>query len=126
MVEGIHSTRLGGSIPNEFAADMSMALLNAAVTAFTSHSNLKSYINALFIKQFVGSTLIPDSFIRIDVAHLLKAVASCKHFVNKKPKVRETYIRCVALLVKETDIHEARRIIFSVLIMAKSETEGIL
>lgn len=82
--------RLGGSIPNEFVADMSMALLNAAVNAFTSHLNLKSYMNALFSLNFDNNKSTPECFIRIDVAHLIKAVASCKHFVNKKAKVRET------------------------------------
>lgn len=117
--------RLGGSVPDEFVVDMSMALLNAAVAAFTSHLNLKSYINALFVLNFDITKPVPELFIRIDIAHLLKAVAGCKHFANKKPKVRETYLRCVGLLLNATDINEARKIIFSVLVMAYSETEGM-
>lgn len=54
----------------------------------------------------------------------MKAVADCAHFANTKPKVRETYMRCIGLLVKETSIDEAKRIIHSVLVMAYSETEG--
>lgn len=117
--------RLGGSIPNEFVVDMSKALLNAAVTAFTSYLNLKAYINALFVLNFNDKKPIPEMYLRIDIAHLLKAVSDCKHFVNKKPKVRETYMRCMGLLLKETNINEARNIIFSVLVMAYSETEGM-
>lgn len=117
--------RLGGSIPNKFVVDMSKALLNAAVNAFTSHLNLKSYISALFSKCLDNRKLTPECFIRIDIAHLMKAVASCKHFVTKKPKVRETYIRCIGLIVQEKDLNVARNIIFSMLVMAYSETEGI-
>lgn len=117
--------RLGGSVPNEFCVDMSKALLNAAVNAFTSYLHLKSYINALFQKNFDNTKPTPECFIRIDVAHLIKAVATCKHFANTKSKVRECYIRCIGLILKETDLNEVRRIIFSVLVMAYSETEGM-
>lgn len=117
--------RLGGSTPNEFVIDMSLALLNAATTAFTSHLNLKSYINALFAMNFDTTLTKPETYIRIDIAHLLKAVASCPHFVNKKPKVREMYLRCVGLIIKETNLEELETIIFAVLVMAYSETEGL-
>lgn len=117
--------RLGGSIPNEFVVDMSKALLNAAVNAFTSHLNLKSYIGALFSKCSDNTNKAPECFIRIDIAHLMKAVADCKHFVNKKPRVRETYLRCIGLIVQQKDLNEIRKIIYSMLVMAYSETEGI-
>lgn len=104
---------------------MSTALLNAAVIAFTSHLNLKSYINALFALNSGSRPLaLPECFIRIDIAHFLKAITSCVHFANKKAKVRDMYVRCVALLLKETEIIEARKIIYSILVMAYSETEG--
>lgn len=117
--------RLGGSTPNEFVVDMSRALLNAAVNAFTSHLHFKSYVNALFQKNFDNTKPSPECFIRIDVAHLMKAVGDCKHFANSKPKVRDCYLRCVGLILQETDFDEARKIIYSVLVMAYSATEGI-
>lgn len=117
--------RLGGSIPNEFVVDMSKALLNAAVNSFTSYLNLKSYIKVLFSKNFDDTTPTPECFIRIDVAHLIKAVSNNKHFADKKPKVREMYIRCIGLILQETDLMEVRKIIFSVLVMTYSATEGL-
>lgn len=116
--------RNGYSVPNEFVSDMSMALLNAAVNAFTSYLNLKTYINALYTKLVESTMPLPECFIRIDIAHLVKAVSSCKHLTDKKPKIRETYIRCIGLLIQETDLSEARKIIYSVLIITFSETEG--
>lgn len=117
--------RLGGTIPNEFCADMSVALLNAGVCAFTQYSCLTEYIKELFALNFGGSVLsIPECFVRIDIAHLLENIASCQHLSNEKPKVRETYIRCVALLLQEMDIHKAEELINSILIIAYSSTEG--
>lgn len=118
--------RLGDRIPSEFNADMSLALLNAGVCAFTDYTSLASYTNALF-RMILGDTNIakPSCFIRIDIAHLMKNIASFKQFALMQPKVREIYIRCVALLMMEQDIHKAREIIKSVLIMAYSSTEGM-
>lgn len=122
---------LGGSVPNELCTDMSLALLIAGVRAFTSYCSLDEYINTLFGMNFEKENVgmpVPqfECFIRIDIAHLFKNVASSEAFANKKPKVRETYLRCVALLVKETDIENARKIITCILVMAYSQTEGIL
>lgn len=118
--------RLGGSVPNEFCCDMSLALLNAAVCAFTDFSNLNDYINALFSLHLNSTPFLAKikCMIRIDIAHLIKNVAKYKHFDDKWPKIRETYTRCVWLLIKETDFGIARKIIFCVLVMAYSSTEG--
>lgn len=117
--------RLGAKIPNEFVSDMSLALLNAAVTAFTSEQNLKSYISSLFALNFDNTKPKPQCFIRIDIAHFMKAVAGCKHFKTVKPKIRETYLRCMGLILKETNIQQVRRIIFAVMVRAFAETEGM-
>lgn len=122
--------RIGGSVPNELCTDMSLALLNAGVCAFTSYCNLNDYINTLFgmnLEEEIDGIPVPqfECFIRIDIAHLLKNVASCKAFANKKSKVRETYVRCVALLVKETDIKQAKLIIQCILIMTYAQSEGM-
>lgn len=118
--------RRGGSVPNEFCCDMSLALLNAAVCAFTDFSNLNDYINALFSLNLNSTPLRPriKCMIRIDIAHLIKNVAKYKHFDDTWPKIRETYTRCVWLLIKETDFGIARKIIFCVLIMTYASTEG--
>lgn len=119
--------RFGGRIPSEFCSDMSVALLNAGVCAFTQYSSLSEYTNALFALNLDDSvSTAPSCFIRIDIAHLIKNVAACKHFANVKPKVRETYIRCVALLLQETDFQEAQNLIKLVLIIAYSSSEGNL
>lgn len=116
--------RLGGSVPNEFCIDMSAALSNAAVNAFTTYKSLNEYVNLLFDMNFESTETAPDVQLRFDIAHVMAHVAKCKELSNVKPKVRETYIRCVGLLIIETSINEARKIILSVLTIAYSPTEG--
>lgn len=116
--------RLGGSIPREYCVDMSLALLTAGVNAFTEYSNLADYMNAVFALWIDDTKPTPSCFIRIDIAHLMKSVAMSKHFTKDKPKVKQTYLHCIGLLLKETNFVDARKLIFSVLVMAYSSTEG--
>lgn len=116
--------RLGGSVPNELCIDMSVALSNAAINAFSTQKSLKHYVDLLFNMNFDSTLSKPEFHLRYDIAHVMAHVAKCKELAKAKPKVRETYIRCVGLLIVETDILEARKIILSVLIMAYSSTEG--
>lgn len=117
--------RHGGSVPVEFTSDMSLALLNAAARAFGAHSTLSSYIDTVFkciSTERISS--VPDCFLRIDLNHLMKNVASSSALSNVRPKVKEFFVRCVAELVKMTDIAMARQHIADVLTVAYSQTEG--
>lgn len=76
--------RLGGSVPYEFCLDTSSALLNAAVSALTNHSNVSDYVNALFALHFDVYGSIPACYIHIDLKHLLKNVAPSKHLANSE------------------------------------------
>lgn len=119
--------RLGGGVPREFTCDMSLALLNAAARALCNHSSLSSYLNTLFkciISSDEHTNIAPNCFIRIDFNHLMKNVASSPALTNVRPKVKEFFVRCVAELVKITDITMARTHISDVLIVANSQTEG--
>lgn len=116
--------RLGGSVPNEFCLDTSSALLNAAVCALTNYSSVLDYTDALFAPHFDANKSIPVCYIHIDVKHLLKNVAASKHFANSEEIVRNTYIKCVALLQKETEVQNVRSVVFNVLLMTFCSTEG--
>lgn len=122
---------MGAMTPNEFVSDMSLALLNAAVRAFAKQPTISDYIDSLFIlvnalESGLKSNLeIPNCFIRIDLAHLMKNVAAHKTLENKSKKAREFFIRCVGILVKMESFAEAKEHIKGVLIVANSETEGL-
>lgn len=120
--------RQGGAIPKEFTTDMSFALLNAGARALANHSSLDSYIGTLFeiisSKEHAPSSLVPTTFFRIDIAHLMKNVTDSDAFHDVRPKVKEFYVRCVAELVKETDFVNAEQHIRNVLVVALCNTEG--
>lgn len=123
-----------GDIPKVFVCDMSMALINAAVRAFGLHANITQYLDTLFRmssnqnESMRISMKTPPCFIRIDFAHLMnlirknKSLASC----NAWQKVKDFYMRCVAILIQIRSLDFARAHIYSVLIVAKSKTEGNL
>lgn len=119
---------LADDIPNEFCCDMSMALLNSAVRAFALLPSVAHYIDYMFniVVSKNSSAATPPCFIRIDIAHLMKDVAKCDALKNTPKKVRDFYIRCVALLLQTEDIDDARELIFSALIVARSLTEGTI
>lgn len=118
--------RLGGSIPVWFISDMSLAILNAAARGFGKHPSLNSYIETLFKLIISNEKHIkkPDCFIRIDINHLIKNIASCSALSNVRPKVKEFFVRSFAELVKITDISQARMHISDILTVAYSQTEG--
>lgn len=119
--------RFGGSVPKEFTCDMSLALLNAASRAFGNCSSLDSYIESLFKYHLTpnASSITPNCFIRIDIAHLIHNVAACDALRNVRPKVKEFFVRCVCELIKITELGAAEWHIRNVLIVALSNTEGM-
>lgn len=121
-----------GDIPKIFICDMSMALINAAVRAFGLHANITEYLDTLFRMCSIQddetriSTTPPPCFVRIDFAHLMNLVRKNKSLAsgNIWHKVKDFYMRSVAILIQIKDLEQARAHIYSVLIVAKSKTEG--
>lgn len=113
-------------VPNQFTSDMSMALLNAAVRSFTSSESVADYIDLMFdlIGGNTANRKIPQCFVRIDIAHFMKNVTTCEALRNQPKKVRDFFIRCMAMLMIIDDFDEARDHILSVVIVTTSKTEG--
>lgn len=124
--------RLGASIPNEFIVDMSFALLNAGAIAFGNHADIEDYVDSLFHKLLLQSqnvdqnnqNRLPPCHVRIDIAHLMKNVATSKAFKGCRSKVKEMFVRSVGLMVLENDLDELRAHITAVLFTALSENRG--
>lgn len=112
--------------PKIFVFDMSLALINAAARAFVQNANTVDYLNTLFNLHIKSDTSIPPCLIRIDFAHLMNNVVKTESLKNSWKKIKDFYIRCVAILIQKKSLEEARNHICSVLIVAKSETEGIV
>lgn len=117
--------RLGGEIPNEFVSDMAMAIIGAAVRAFSCRPSVVDYINSLFKLLNGEEEIIPKCFVRIDIAHFIKNVARCKPLKNTRVKHRDFFIRCVTLMIRMKSLSEAKEHILAVLVIAMSLTEGV-
>lgn len=114
-------------IPNQFTSDMSMAILNAAVRSFTSCSSVADYINLMFdlLCERTLNRTFPQCFIRCDIAHFMENVTSCDALKSCPRKVRDFFIRCVAIMMTISDIDEISSHLHSVLIVALFKTEGM-
>lgn len=118
--------RLGGSIPNEFVADMSAALLGAAAVIFGRQSSMISYTNTLFNILNGGTDERPSCFIRIDIAHFIKKITSCDALKTQRLKHKDFLVRSVVLMIKMRDLPAIREHLLQVLVVALSSTEGKL
>lgn len=71
-----HWIKSGAMTPNEVVTDMSLALLYAAVMAYTNFKSLKGYLNHCYASLFFNENFTKKCFIRTDVAHFIKLVTA--------------------------------------------------
>lgn len=66
--------------PNEFVSDYSRALLSASSRAFFNGSSIDCYIVNYVFNLLIGQKKnVPDTFLRLDVAHMVKII--CRIYV---------------------------------------------
>lgn len=121
--------RVFDDVPKEFKSDMSQVLLNAASIAFAYCPNVSAYIDWMFsIAKNPNDTNInydiPSCYIRIDVNHLVKSIASCAELKSKSTEQKQFLIRATCLLIPCTSLEKVRRILFSILVVAKCKIKG--
>lgn len=130
--------KMYGRIPKIFVCDMSFALINAAVRTFGQYPSIVEYLDIIFhllnrkknpIKISMAHTGLirpPPCLIRIDIAHLMHLVSKNKELNSPGTwkKVKDFYMRSVAILVQVTSLEFAAAHIYSTLIVALSKTEG--
>lgn len=130
--------KVHGDVPKIFICDMSFAIIIAAIRSFGLHPNLTAYLDTIFNllnrknnptnNSIKDSLKVPPCLIRIDFAHLMNNIRRNKALNStgsSNLKVKDFYMRCVAILIQTRSLEYARAHIYSVLIVAKSKTEGI-
>ena len=116
----------GATTPKELVCDHSIAILSAAVKTFTQFWTLEQYLKNCSKLVFQNSeSTIPSCFIRCDVAHTIKLIASWDALRGKNYRTRNLYIRSLAQIVQSSDLNDIKRILESIIIVALGETEGI-
>jgi len=117
--------RSGVPCPKQVVTDYSLALLNAVTLSF-NNTDLRTYIN-----NCMNMLLVPmhksliTCVIRIDIAHLIKAVCRWPCFVHIPASVKDFFVRCVGILSKCTTINDFSRICTDVLSVAFTSLEDV-
>lgn len=107
----------GAPPPREVTCDASIALLTAVVRAFTNCTNIDDYADKLWDNE-----VLPNCYIRIDVAHFIKIYAGFLKITRLR--VKTFYLASISQLILARSIEEAENILFSIFTIASSETEG--
>lgn len=108
--------RSGAPCPREVVCDASRALLTAAVRSFTGYLYIEEYSDAC-------KDSLPTCYIRIDVAHFIKTYAN--FLKDVRPRVKTFYLSLLGQLILCCNINTAEELLKGILIIARSETEGM-
>jgi len=115
----------GVPIPQETTCDYSKALLGAISRAFCNGITLNDYIEKCFNILYSKSNILPTCYIRIDITHLVKLVCRWKCLTGTKNyRLKEFYVRCVMLLIRDNSLEEFENILLDILTVSISQTEG--
>lgn len=116
--------RSGSRVPDEVVCDSAVVLLSSFARAFAGCESLKQYIEIQFKYVIKETDSAAKVFIRKDVAHFIKNVCKWKVWNDDMPKVKDFYIRCVALLVLCTSADDFENILLHILTLAYSTNIG--
>jgi len=110
--------------PDEVVCDYSRALLSAITRAFCGIS-VESYVNNCFqiLKNIGNTTLV--TYVRLDVAHMIKIFCRIKCLTGLKNKsLKEFYVRGFRLLMYSGDLSNFETLLEALLTVMMSETDG--
>ncbi len=117
-------TRCGVPAPKVVVSDFSKALLGACSRAFTA-CDLDGYV--LKCAKVVSGgpeslAELPETCLRVDIAHFIKIFAQWKGFIGKSKRMKEFYMRCVGQLV-QVPWNRFCSILFHLIRVGSSETQ---
>lgn len=111
--------------PNEVVCDFSMALLGAISMAFCKIFGIKSYVEQCFGVATEQHTKLPDVYLRIDVAHVIKIFCRNKYLQGKTNRnLKSFYVRGLRLLITSTSLVQFKEVLIALLNVMLSETDG--
>lgn len=114
----------GHKIPNECVCDYSKALIGAITRSFCNRKSLKQY-NSMCFKYLIGETkILPECYVRIDIAHIIHMLCRWKCLKIRK-SIKDFYVRCISLLIKTQNIKKFEMILRMIFNVASSETDGV-
>jgi len=113
--------------PDEAVCDFSMALLGAMSRAFCDGISIRSYLENCFNILVGQDRQLPQCFIRIDVAHMMKIFCRLKPLAGINNKhLKNFYVRGLRLLLTSDEMDEFKNILTTLLTVMMSEKDGWL
>lgn len=116
----------GAPIPKVTVSDYSRAIINALCLTF-NRCTLGEYVTNCFKSICDKSESRPaNTFIRLDVAHLIFLVSRQKCFKKDMPVVNNFYVRGIALLISCNKFEKFQKILKLMLITSSHHYDGNL
>ncbi|CAL1678210.1 unnamed protein product [Lasius platythorax] len=115
----------GVPIPRMIVWDFSQAVLISISIAFAHKRDLCDYMQTCYDIATQKSSILPATFIRLDVSHLVSII--CRWDCLKRhplPKVRQFFIRAICKAYKMETLHELEYFLESLLTVAISPSIG--
>lgn len=112
------------TIPRQAVSDYSKALLGAMSLAFNNMS-LNTCIQTCFecvTKEKIDRPA--NSFLRIDVAHLIQIFSRLKYFTKCFAEVKDYYLRCIALMVSSDSLQSFESILYNTFVVSIHKCDG--
>lgn len=110
--------------PAEIVIDFSPALIISCIATFTEFKTRKQYLEACFKYLSKKVSYLPQTFIRIDVAHFISILHRNKYFLKLDPRSRRFFLNSFGLLMKSRSFETASEIMISILSIASSPFEN--
>jgi len=115
--------RTGVPLPKVKVTDQSLALMMAAVTAFTQYLSLTKYLEicCLLIKN--KTTELPKYMLRNDFNHVMHILSTWFNKETSK-RIKHFYLRSFGLIISSTDFQDIKLLLKYVFTIAFCETDG--
>ena len=105
--------------------DFGWALLPAVAKVFGMCHDLRNYLQTCYNVAVLGTDILPQTYIRLDVSHLIHMVTRWKCLREKGQAVRNFYKRCIGQAYQMSDLKTLAYFLESVLTVALSEYVGV-
>lgn len=106
--------------PPIVVCDFGRALVNAVAEIFGRCNDLSNYLQICYNAAVKGSSVIPVSYLRLDVSHLIAMVSRWK-YLKTKVAARRLYLRCILQAYQMHDFETLTYFIESMLAASLSE-----
>lgn len=112
-----------GFPPLEIVMDESSALILASVRAFTKFKDLDAYLNQCLQVLEGNSDELPESYIRLDISHLIKTLCRNTIFNSVDIRVKRFFMHSFGLLFWIRDFSVVKKVFSDILTLCLNKYE---